>query len=93
MESDYRLQQEIHTIVEHADIVEKEQKEEKKARKKATATKKEHIFKKKTKYSDDPTLLYGRNCDGELMETGDIYDEIGEVRFMGRSHLETMRNP
>ena len=31
MESDYRLQQEIHTIVEHADIVEKEQKEEKKA--------------------------------------------------------------
>ena len=35
MESDYRLQQEIHTIVEHADIVEKEQKEEKKARKKA----------------------------------------------------------
>ena len=26
MESDYRLQQEIHTIVEHADIVEKEQR-------------------------------------------------------------------
>ena len=90
MESDYRLQQEIHTIVEHADIVEKEQKEEKKARKKATATKKEHIFKKKTKYSDDPTLLYGRNCDGELMEIKDIYDEIGEVVIHGQiTFLET----
>ena len=40
MESNYRLQQEIHTIVEHADTVEKEQKEEKKARKKAAVTKK-----------------------------------------------------
>ena len=90
MESDYRLQQEIHTIVEHADIVEKEQKEEKKARKKAAATKKEHMFKKKTKYSDDPTLLYGRNCDGELMEIKDIYDEIGEVVIHGQiTFLET----
>lgn len=90
MESDYRLQQEIHTIVEHADIVEKEQKEEKKARKKAAATKKEHMFKKKPKYSDDPTLLYGRNCDGELMEIKDIYDEIGEVVIHGQiTFLET----
>ena len=90
MESDYRLQQEIHTIVEHADIVEKEQKEEKKARKKAAATKKEHTFKKKPKYSDDPTLLYGRNCDGELMEIKDIYDEIGEVVIHGQiTFLET----
>ncbi len=90
MESDYRLQQEIHTIVEHADTVEKEQKEEKKARKKAAVTKKEHTFKKKPKYSDDPTLLYGRNCDGELMEIKDIYDEIGEVVVHGQiTFLET----
>ena len=90
MESDYRLQQEIHTIVEHADSVEKEQKEEKKARKKAAAAKKEHTFKKKQKYSDDPTLLYGRNCDGELMEMKDIYDEIGEVVVHGQiTFLET----
>ena len=90
MESDYRLQQEIHTIVEHADTVEKEQKEEKKARKKAATTKKEHTFKKKPKYSDDPTLLYGRNCDGELMEIKDIYDEIGEVVIHGQiTFLET----
>ena len=90
MESNYRLQQEIHTIVEHADTVEKEQKEEKKARKKAAVTKKEHTFKKKPKYSDDPTLLYGRNCDGELMEIKDIYDEIGEVVVHGQiTFLET----
>ena len=40
MESDYRLQQEIHTIVEHADIVEKEQKEEKKSKKESSCNEK-----------------------------------------------------
>lgn len=48
------------------------------------------MFKKKPKYSDDPTLLYGRNCDGELMEIKDIYDEIGEVVIHGQiTFLET----
>lgn len=48
------------------------------------------MFKKKTKYSDDPTLLYGRNCDGELMEIKDIYDEIREVVIHGQiTFLET----
>ena len=42
MESDYRLQQEIHTIVEHADIVEKEQKKRRKLEK-SSATKKKNI--------------------------------------------------
>lgn len=89
MESDYRLQQEIHTIVEHADIVEKEQKEEKKQERKQLQRKKS-ICLRKPKYSDDPTLLYGRNCDGELMEIKDIYDEIGEVVIHGQiTFLET----
>ena len=48
------------------------------------------MFKKKPKYSDVPTLLYGRNCDGELMEIKDIYDEIGEVVIHGQiTFLET----
>ena len=48
------------------------------------------MFKKNPKYSDDPTLLYGRNCDGELMEIKDIYDEIGEVVIHGQiTFLET----
>lgn len=89
-ESRYRLQQEIHTIVEHADLAEKEHKEEKKARKKAVAVKKEQNFHRKPKYKDDPTLLYGRNCDGELMELKDIYDEIGEVVVHGQiTSMET----
>ena len=45
MESDYRLQQEIHTIVEHADIVEKEQKK-RKSKKESSCNEKEHMFKK-----------------------------------------------
>ena len=46
MESDYRLQQEIHTIVEHADIVEKEQKEEKKQERKQLQRKKSICLRK-----------------------------------------------
>ena len=88
-----KLEQEIEAIREQSQAVkakkaqELEQKEEKKARKKAAVTKKEHTFKKKPKYSDDPTLLYGRNCDGELMEIKDIYDEIGEVVVHGQITL------
>ena len=91
-ESDYRLQQEIHAIVEHADNVEQEQKEEKKIRKKAAAAakKSENRFRKNKRPKDDPTLLYGRNCDGELTELKDIYDEIGEVVVHGQiTFLET----
>ena len=90
-ESDYRLQQEIHAIVEHADTAEQEHKEEKKIRKKAAAAKKsENRFRKNRRPKDDPTLLYGRNCDGDLTEIKDIYDEIGEVVVHGQiTFLET----
>ena len=43
MESDYRLQQEIHTIVEHADIVEKEQKKRKKQERKQLQRKRAYV--------------------------------------------------
>ena len=50
MESDYRLQQEIHTNRGARRIsLRKNKKKRKKARKKAAATKKEHMFKKKPK--------------------------------------------
>lgn len=89
-ESQYRLQQEIHAIVEHADTALQEQKEEKKIRKKHSITKKEQNFRRKPKYKDDPTLLYGRNCDGELTAIKDIQDEIGEVVVHGQiTFLET----
>lgn len=89
-ESQYRLQQEIHAIVEHADTALEEQKKEKKARKKASTIKKEQNFRRKPKYKDDPTLLYGRNCDGELTAIKDIQDEIGEVVVHGQvTFLET----
>ncbi len=83
-ESQYRLQQEIHAIVEHADTAVQEHKEEKKARKKASIAKKEQSFRRKPKYKDDPMLLYGRNCEGELTDIKDIQDEIGEVVVHGQ---------
>lgn len=83
-ESTYQLKQQIHAIVEHADSVAKEQHEEKIARKKVAANREQKHFRKKTKYQDDPTLLYGRNCDGNLTEIKDIYDEIGEVVVRGQ---------
>ncbi len=89
-ESDYRLKQEIHAIVEHADTAEQEQKEEKKAQRKAGSVHSQSRFRKSKKAKEDPTLLYGRNCDGDLTEIKDIYDEIGEVVVHGQiTFLET----
>lgn len=89
-ESQYRLSREIHEIVEHADSIAKEHKEENQARKKAASVKKEQPFRKKPRYQDDPTLLYGRDCEGALTEIKEIYDEIGEVVVRGQiTFLET----
>ena len=89
-ESQYRLNREIHEIVEHADIIAKEHKEETKARKKAETVKKEQTYRKKPRYQDDPTLIYGRNIEGDLTQMKEIYDEIGEVVVRGQiTFLET----
>ena len=68
-ESQYKLQKEIEGIVEQADLLCKEQAEEKKARKKKKESNFSYDskFKRKPKFKDDPTLLYGRNCEGELI--------------------------
>ena len=85
-ESQYKLQKEIEGIVEQADLLSKEQEEEKKARKKKKESNFSYDskFKRKPKFKDDPTLLYGRNCEGELIEIKDIIDEIGEVVIHGQ---------
>lgn len=90
-ESDYRLSQEIHAIVEHAGQGSEEPKEVKKTRKKTAApARREKAFGKRKNTKNDPDLLYGRNCEGELTEMKDIYDEIGEVVVHGQiTSLET----
>ena len=70
-ESQYKLQKEIEGIVEQADLLSKEQEEEKKARKKKKESNFSYDskFKRKPKFKDDPTLLYGRNCEGNSLKS------------------------
>ncbi|MDD3746420.1 MAG: PolC-type DNA polymerase III [Anaerostipes sp.] len=82
-ESQYKLQKEIEEIVEQADQVAKEHENDQKAAKKKETFDYNKKYAKK-RIEDDPTLLYGRNVEGDLMEIKEVFDEIGEIVVRGQ---------
>ena len=52
--------------------------------KKAEEPKKEYTYRAKQKLPEDPSVIYGRNFDGDCMEIAEIQDEIGEVVVKGK---------
>lgn len=46
--------------------------------------KKEFTYRAKNKLPEDPSVIYGRNFDGDTMEISEIQDEIGEVVVRGK---------
>nr|WP_297937649.1 PolC-type DNA polymerase III [uncultured Lachnoclostridium sp.] len=60
-------------------------KKEKEAKKKEEPKKQEYNYRAKhPKLPEDPSVIYGRNFDGDVMEISDIQDEIGEVVVRGK---------
>ncbi len=60
-------------------------KKEETPKKEEIPKKSEYNYKPKhQKLPEDPSVIYGRNFDGELLEINDIQDEIGEVVVRGK---------
>ena len=65
-----------------------EQKEEKQHKKKTRQN--GSSYQARRARQSDPDLIYGRNCDGEIMPISEITEEIGEVVIHGQViQLET----
>lgn len=65
--------------------VQTEEEQEPAPKKKEEPKKTEYNYKAKhQKLPDDPSVIYGRNFDGDAMEISEIQDEIGEVVIKGK---------
>lgn len=59
-------------------------KKEEEPKKKEEPKKQEYTYRAKPKLPEDPSVIYGRNFDGDVMEICEIQDEIGEVVVRGK---------
>ena len=59
-------------------------KKEEEPKKKEEPKKQEYTYRAKPKLPEDPSVIYGRNFDGDVMEICEIQDEIGEVVIRGK---------
>ena len=80
-------EEEEYVMARPASMKKKEEsvKKEEKPKKKEEPKKQEYNYRAKhPKLPEDPSVIYGRNFDGDVMEISDIQDEIGEVVVRGK---------
>ena len=80
-------EEEDYVMARPASMKKKEEsvKKEEKPKKKEEPKKQEYNYRAKhPKLPEDPSVIYGRNFDGDVMEISDIQDEIGEVVVRGK---------
>ena len=82
-ERDHKLSVEASSIFDRVKENSSTSEKDKEKELKKQAAKRSSAFQARRAKQKDPDLIYGRNCDGELMPISDLVEEMGEVVIHG----------